>query len=702
MSESGVIISLGDLSLGSTSIVTDLTAHNVVWQRFVEMGSIAGTEVTALRSGPLGEVPATGGKLVLVGQPNVGKSQLFRALTGRHVVVANYPGTTVEVAQAAARFRPEVVVVDTPGVVTLPARSEGEQVAVRLLLEGGVRAVALVGDAKNLRRTMLLAVQVAELGLPMALALNMMDEAEERGVGVDHELLASHLGVPVVPTVATAGRGVDDLSRSLEEADAPAYHVTYPVEIEETVAAAVMAMTDTPVAARGLALLWLAGDPIAGAWLTDHLASAVYDELEAKRRHLQLGFQEPLSSVMQAARSAVVDRVVEAVLTDRRIGLLGWRARLGLLSAHPVWGLPLLAGVLYAMYWFVGVLGAGMLVDTLEDDLFGTAINPRVTDWVRDLLPVEVIVDLLVGDYGLWTMGMTYALALIMPIVATFFLAFGVLEDSGYLPRLAVLTNRAFRAMGLNGRAVVPMVLGLGCVTMATLTTRILDTKRERMLAIFLLALAVPCSAQLGVVMGLLAGISFTATLIWGTVVVGVLLAIGWLAAQLLAGERSMLLVELPPLRRPRLGNVVLKTLARVEWYLKEVIPIFLAGTAALFVLDRLEVLPRVISGAEPLVVGWLGLPAVAATAFLMGFLRRDFGAAGLFALATGGLLSPAQLVVALVTVTLFVPCIASVFVIARERSWLTAASVTAVIFPLAFLAGGALSRVLSIVGWGA
>lgn len=645
---------------------------------------------------------APGGCIALVGQPNVGKSLLFRALTGRHVLVANYPGTTVEISSAAARFRPDLVVVDTPGVVTLPARSEGEQVAVRLLLEGEVEAVAVVGDAKNLRRTLLLAVQLAEMGLPMVVALNMMDEAEERGVGIDHERLAARLGVPVVPTVATQARGVDDLARSLEHAEPSGFLVTYPAEVEEVVAAAVAAMGDTPVAGRGLSLLWLAGDLIATAWLAAHVAPALFDELEARRRQLQLSYPQPLSSVLQAVRMGVVARIAEAVLTDRRVGLRGWRAGLGRLAAHPVWGLPLLAGVLYGLYWFVGVFGAGTLVGSIEDGLFGSVVNPRVTEWVRDLVPVEVIADFLVGDYGLWTMGMTYALALILPIVTVFFLAFGVLEDSGYVPRLAVLTNRAFRAMGLNGRAVVPMVLGLGCVTMATLTTRILDTKRERLLVTFLLALAVPCSAQLGVVMGLLAGLSFAATLIWGVVVVGVLLVVGWLAARLLPGERSTLLVELPPLRRPLLGNVALKTLARVEWYLKEVVPIFLAGTAVLFFLDRFEALPRIISAAEPLVVGWLGLPAAAGTAFLMGFLRRDFGAAGLFALAAGGVLSPAQLVVAMVTITLFVPCIASVFMIARERSWATAVSVTAMIFPLAFLVGGALSRTLSLVGWGA
>jgi ferrous iron transport protein B len=254
--------------------------------------------------------------------------------------------------------------------------------------------------------------------------------------------------------------------------------------------------------------------------------------------------------------------------------------------------------------------------------------------------------------------------------------------------------------MGLNGQAVLPMVLGLGCVTMATLTTRVLQSRRDRLLVILLLALAVPCSAQLGVVLGMLGSISLAATMIWMAVVLGVLFAVGWLAARVLAGERSPLLVELPPLRFPLLSNVVIKTLARLEWYLKEVIPLFLLGTAIMFVLQQIGVLPWLIRAGEPLVVGWLGLPAEASSAFLLGFLRRDFGATGLFVMESQGLLSPLQVVVAMVTITLFVPCVASVFVIAKERSTRLAIGMTVVIFPAAFLVGGLLQRGLASLGW--
>jgi ferrous iron transport protein B len=276
-----------------------------------------------------------------------------------------------------------------------------------------------------------------------------------------------------------------------------------------------------------------------------------------------------------------------------------------------------------------------------------------------------------------------------------------VLEDSGYLSRMAVVSNRLFKVMGLNGKAVLPMVLGLGCVTMATLTTRILDTKRERALAILLLALAVPCSAQLGVILGMLGAISFSATLIWSSVVVGVLVLVGAIAARLMPGEQATLMIEMPPLRVPVLSNVVTKTFTRLEWYLREVIPLFLLGTAILFLLDITGGLSLLISALEPLVTGWLGLPAAAGAAFVLGFLRRDFGATGLFVMSTQGALTAQQVVVAMVTITLFIPCVASVMMIARERGTRVAAATTAFVFPFAFLVGGVLYRVLDAVGWG-
>jgi ferrous iron transport protein B len=639
--------------------------------------------------------------IALLGQHNVGKSVLFHRLTGRYVTVSNYAGTTVEVARGVADRLAGATVIDTPGILTLPSRTEDEQATVDVLLREPLSAIVQVGDAKNLRRVLPLTLQLAEAGVPLVLALNMMDEASGRGIGVEHTRLQERLGLPVVPTVATRGDGVDALAATVASARPSTFCLPYPAEIEAAVAEIEPLLPRASIAPRAVALLWLCRDPAAERWVADRVPRSVFGQLEERRAQLQMAFVEPVSTVVQRARQAEADRLTSLVATEARDGWMGMGIRLGRLAVHPLWGLALLAAVLYALYWFVGVFGAGTLVGWLEEDLFGGLVNPWVADVFARFIPVGWLADFIVGEYGLWTMGMTYALALILPIVTTFFLAFSVIEDSGYLPRLSVLTNRLFGLLGLNGRAVLPMVLGLGCVTMATMTTRILESRRDRLLVILLLALAVPCSAQLGVVMGMLAGVSFTATMIWSAAVVAVLVAVGALAARLVPGERSSLLVELPPLRRPVLSNVVIKTVARVEWYLKEVVPIFLVGTALLFALDAAGVLPRLVRAGEPLVTGWLGLPPEASTAFLMGFLRRDFGATGLFAMEAQGALTPVQVVVAMVTITLFIPCVASVFMIARERSTKTAIAMVAVVFPLAFLVGGLLYRLLTFAGWG-
>ncbi len=643
------------------------------------------------------------GSIALVGHPNVGKSVLFQKLTGQRVVVANYPGTTVELSRGNLKNLPQIALVDTPGVIAFPPHSDDEQVTERVLLYEPLRAILQVGDAKNLRRTLSFTVQLAEMGVPLVLALNMMDEAASRGVRLNHYLLKEYLSIPVIPTVAISGQGLSELAATLEGSQPPNFRLTYPIEIENAVASvcACISTIQAPITPRSLALLWLSGDPVTGNWLLEQIGEQSLHELIAQRQALQFSYVEPLSMIIHGARLEYVEGVVSAVVREAGEGWRGVSATLGRLTTHPKWGWAIFAGVLYGLYWFVGVFGAGFLVGLLEEDLFGQVINPWVIAWVDRLVPLPFVVDLLVGEYGLWTMGMTYALALILPIVTTFFLAFGILEDSGYLPRLAALSNRLFQRMGLNGKAVLPMVLGLGCVTVATLTTRVLETKREKLLVILLLALAIPCSAQLGVVMGILAGVSFTAMLIWSAVVAGVLLTIGWLAARLLPGERTPLLVELPPMRKPVLSNVMVKTAARIEWYLKEVVPLFLIGTALLFFLDRSGILRQIIQLGEPLVAGWLGLPPEASAAFLVGFLRRDFGATGFFVMQSQGALSPMQVVVAMVTITLFIPCIASVLMIAKERSWKIALGMVFMIIPLAFLVGGLLFRMLSFIGWG-
>ena len=618
-------------------------------------------------------------------------------------------------------------VLDTPGTNSLVPLSEDEQVTRDVLLHHPDATVVQVADAKNLRRSLTLTAQLAEMGVPLVLNLNMNDEADDLGIQVDLEMLRAAVGSPVVRTVAVRRVGFQDLERSLANATPSALHVSYPEPIERAITALEPLLPDGSVARRSLAVMLLSGDTSLHAWLETELGTS------DAARVLQAVAQEiarldhPARSISRA-RLAAVDALLEQVETrpERRPG--SRLDRIGQFAMHPIWGIPILLGILWAMYQFVGVFGAGTLVDLLESRFFGEILSPLAiqgADFVFRfphehlveggvLLPESTLLvpdlsfgqqvmhwlhDLLVGPYGQITMALSYAIALILPIVTTFFLAFGFLEDSGYLPRLAVMVNSLFRRIGLNGKAVLPMVLGLGCDTMATLTARILETKKERIIVTLLLALAVPCSAQLGVILGMMRALSLEATLVWAGTVLLTLLVVGRLAALLVPGDRSDFILELAPIRWPRPGNLLVKTMARVEWYLKEAVPLFLLGTLLLFLLDAANALGTVERLAAPVVQQILGLPGEASEAFLVGFLRRDYGAAGLYDLSRQGLLDPVQLVVAMVTITLFVPCVANFFIMIKERGMKTALAMVAVIVPLAFLVGGALNFGLHALG---
>lgn len=618
--------------------------------------------------------------VLLIGNPNVGKSLLFKNLTHRYVNVSNFPGTTVEVTRARSAFgAKDMEIVDSPGINDLSPRSDEARVTRALLEKSPGATVVQVADAKNLRRALLLTLQLAEMGHPMVLVLNMLDELQARGGKIDREMLSHILGIPVVGAVALRNEGTGELVEALSKARPPR--------------------------------AWKGQLPDAEPYERNRERLARINEILAATWSMSQPSHAPLS------------------------------VRLGFWAMHPVKGLFFLLSVLFLTFWFVGLLGAGTLVDLLETGLFHQRITPLAIRAADALLPfphvheteaVELAValpltpvhevgvhtstrtvtsiayhlsgktgaggevlrffhDLLVGPYGAITMALSYAFAIVLPIVTTFFLLFSLLEDSGYLPRMSILVNRIFRLMGLNGKAVLPMILGLGCDTMATMTTRILETRKERLVTTMLLALAVPCSAQLGVLLAMMASLSPGAAFVWLGLMVGVVLLVGWLSARAFPGEAGDFLLEIPPMRRPQLANVWIKTLGRLDWYLREVIPLFVVGTLALFLLDRLELLAAIARLGEPLVTGWLGLPKETSAAFLIGFLRRDFGAVYLLDAATGPnpLLSPHQIFVSMVTITLFMPCIANFLMIAREHGLKTAWAMAGFIFPFAFFVGG-------------
>jgi ferrous iron transport protein B len=361
---------------------------------------------------------------------------------------------------------------------------------------------------------------------------------------------------------------------------------------------------------------------------------------------------------------------------------------------HPFWGsLFLLALLYFGFYQFVGVFAAGTLVEFLEDTIFGDYIIPPVERFFNWLIPWSWLRDLFVGDYGIFTLGIRYALALLLPIVTAFFLVFSLVEDSGYFPRLALLVDRLFKGIGLSGRAVIPMVLGFGCDTMATLVTRILETRRERIIATLLLALAVPCSAQLGVMMATVSKVK-GGILIWALFVLIVFLLVGFLTAKLMPGEPPRFFIEVVPLRLPRLENVLVKTWTRLQWYLLEVTPLFILASVLIW-LGRITHLFDLVIAALSVPVQWVGLPKEMATVILFGFFRRDYGAAGLLDMVEKGTIGGIDLITTAIILTLFVPCIAQFLMMVREQGWRVALAIFGFILPFAFLCGFAARHLL-------
>jgi ferrous iron transport protein B len=527
--------------------------------------------------------PPEGATVVLVGQPNVGKSVIFGRLTGKYANVSNYPGTTVEVSTGVITLGDRKFnVIDTPGVNSLHPHSEDERVTRDILLERRPNVIIQVADTKNISRALVLTSQLLEFGIPLILCLNMADEADQVGITIRHEELSNTLGIDVIRTVAPEGEGMSTLTSAIFSPRRGQARTRFSPFMERHVAAVGSLLDGHRHCARALGLMLLAGEPDLEEWVRRTYGS---ETLATIRRHVtevDKRFIQPAGLIILKTRRAEVQRLTARIVEKglRRRSRLA--ELLGKWTREPVTGFPIFLIVMFALYYLVGKIGAGVLVDFLEGNIFGRHVNPAAERLVS-FVPWEFFQRMMVGDYGLITMGLTYAVAIVLPIVGTFFLAFGLLEDSGYLPRLAIMSNRLFRVIGLNGKAILPMVLGLGCDTMATMTARILETRKERLIVTILLALGVPCSAQLGAILGLTMHVSTAGFLTVALVVFTQLVLVGFAASRILPGRKSDFIFEIPPLRLPRLSNIIVKTYLRVVWFLREAIPLFLLGTLFLF-----------------------------------------------------------------------------------------------------------------------
>ncbi len=647
-------------------------------------------------------------KIALAGNPNVGKSVIFNALTGSDADVSNYPGTTIGVFRG--RLGADELS-DTPGVYGVSSFNDEERAARAMILEADL--IVNVVSALSLDRDLFLTLQLIDIGKPLLLVINQCDEADHRGVRIDTDLLSRLLGVPVTNCVAVRNQGIAEIGTNLPLASVGRIDD----ELRELLAPSLRQGI-----AQGHSLLILEGD-----------------ESSAIECGLPPGL---LRAGIYRSRRQKVNALVAQTVTQTK-GSQALSMKLGQLLLHPFLGTIIAVSVCYLIFYqLLGVFIAGSVVDftekkgmrvfyepvvrrvaatvfpadvTVGDTLFqfprGTAFAGKgVADLDRALYlaPLDSIKynfwakpgiaalggQVLAGEYGVLTLTVTYLIGLLMPLVLGFYLGLSLLEDSGYLPRLAVLVDRLMNMIGLNGRAIIPLILGLGCVTMATITTRLLSSRREKIIATALLGVAIPCSAQLGVVSGTLAKTGgLFAWSVYGVVVGSILALTGLLLNMVLPGKSGALLIDLPPMRLPRADNVLKKTWKKSWNFLKEATVPFMYAAVAVTLAQVTGLLAAIIKVLQPITVNLLSLPndPRIATTFILGIVRRDFGAFGLTDVA----MTPVQAVIAMIVITLFVPCIATVGVMMKERGPKIAITIWLGSWLCAFAIGGLLARVL-------
>ena len=567
-------------------------------------------------------------KILLVGNPNVGKSVLFSRLTGVRATASNYPGTTISYTRGFLKLGEEKVeVIDVPGTYTLEPTTEAEEIALQMLDTGDI--VIDVVNATNMERSLYLTLQLLEKGTPVIVALNLWDDTKHRGIDIDLDKLRQFLGVPVIPTVAITGEGIKDLVEHIPKATSP----------------------DAPVRTR--------------------------DE-----RWATIG--------------SIIDQVQHI---DHRHHT--WLERLQDASVKPLTGGMIAVVVLICAFLVIRFIGES-LIGYVLDPLFNNLWAPVVI-WLSNLMGGsgflhDIVVGKVVGgevnfveSFGLLSSGLYVPFAMVLPYIISFYFVLGLLEDIGYLPRLAVLMDTIMHWLGLHGYAIIPTLLGLGCNVPAVLATRILESKRERFIASTLVSIAVPCAALQAMIFGLVGerGGQYVA-IVYGSLFVAWII-LGIILNHAVKGFSPELLIEIPPYRLPPWRIVLQKLWMRVYGFLAEAIPIILGAIVVINMLYSLRVFDAIANFTAPVVTGLLGLPKEAVTSLIVGFLRKDVALGMLAPLA----LTAKQLVVASVVLAMFFPCIATFVVLLRELGVANMLKSAGVMILAALITGGMLNLIL-------
>lgn len=608
-------------------------------------------------------------KLAIVGNLNVGKSTIFARICGRETCSINVPGSTVTISKGRIPGT-EVDVYDTPGIYSLFSPNEDERVSRDLLLcrdcGHAIEGILVVADAKNLKRSIAIVLQFAEYGLPMLLDVNMIDEAQARGIDIDFAGLADILGLEVCTSVANEGIGVRRILSRLDKMKIPGVLIEYPARIEHFLKIIGQLLPSGPISPRAVGLLLLVDDQNIRGYIESHFGPAMFNQLKSLVKDYQRresgDYHIVLGNVYNTAAEQIAEKVQQVEPPSRQPLLL----RFGDLCTRYSTGIPIAIVILGLMYLFVGSFAATFLVDTINGFLFDGYLIPWVARLVEPV-PFPFLRDMIIDpDFGVFPTGIALALGLVLPVLFCFYIAFGFLEDSGYLARISILLDKVFQLMGLNGKGVIPLVMGFSCVTMALFTTRMLDTEKEKIIVTFLLLLGMPCAPLLAVMFIILNKMAISATFtVFGLIGLQVIIA-GMLANKILPGKRTPLLMEIPAMRMPKIGKVVKMSALKTYFFMKEAVPVFVIASICVFVFDRvggLAVLERI---SEPIVQGLMGLPEKSVQVFIKTIIRRESGATEIEHLSA--VYDNVQLVVNLLVMTFLTPCLNAIMVLIKER----------------------------------